>query len=85
MKREASTWIIPTVIGHQTIDTGTGGLGNKRIREHQPNYSIVEIGQNTEQSPGNLRRLAVSQTPMKDNQLTNRSPNPHQKTRPSDN
>ena len=27
---------------------------------------IVEIGQNTEKSPGNLRRLAVTQTNVKD-------------------
>ena len=25
-----------------------------------PNYSIIENGQNTEKSPGDLRRLAVS-------------------------
>ena len=36
--------------------------------EH-PNYSIVEIGQNTEKSPGDLRKLAVTQTPINDNQL----------------
>ena len=28
--------------------------------EH-PNDSIIEIGQNTEESPGNLRKLAVTQ------------------------
>ena len=32
--------------------------------------SIVEIGQNTEKSPGDLRRFAISQTPVKDNQQT---------------
>ena len=31
--------------------------------------AIVENGQNTEKSPGNLRRLAIIQTPMKDHQL----------------
>ena len=31
--------------------------------------SIVKISQNTEKSPGELRRLAVTQTPMKDDQL----------------
>ena len=30
-----------------------------------PNYNIVENGQNTEKRPGDLRRLAVTQTPMK--------------------
>ena len=28
---------------------------------------IIEIDQNTEKSPGDLRRLAVTQTPVKDN------------------
>ncbi len=34
------------------------------------NYSIIEIGQNTEKSPGDFRRLAVTQTPVNDHQLT---------------
>ena len=29
------------------------------------NYSIIEIGLNTEKSPGDLRKLAVTQTPVK--------------------
>ena len=33
-------------------------------------YSIVEINQNTEKNPGDLRRFAVDQTPMKNHQLT---------------
>ena len=39
---------------------GTGGLGNKRTSGDHPNYSIVEIGQNTKKSPGDLMRLAVT-------------------------
>ena len=35
-----------------------------------PNNSIVENGQNTEKSPGDLRRLAVTQTSVRDHQLT---------------
>ena len=35
-----------------------------------PNYSIVKVEQNTEKSPGDLRRLAVTQTPVKDYWLT---------------
>ena len=31
-------------------------------------YSIVEIGYNTDKGPGDLRRLAVTQTPVKDYQ-----------------
>ena len=38
-------------------------------RDH-PDYSIVEISQNTEKSPGNQRRLAVTHTPVKNYQLT---------------
>ena len=48
----------------------TGGFGNKRTSGDHPNYSIVEFGQNTEKSPGNLRRLVVTQIPLKDHQLT---------------
>ena len=33
------------------------------------NYSIIEIGQNTKKSPGDLR-FVVTQTPVKDYQLT---------------
>ena len=34
-----------------------------------PNDSIIVNGQNTEKSPGVLRKLAVTQTPVKDRQL----------------
>ena len=34
-----------------------------------PNYWIIEIGQNTEKSPGDLRRLVVTKTSVKDHQL----------------
>ena len=49
---------------HQRINKGTGGYGYKKSNGDHPNYYIVEIGQNTEQSPGNLRRLAVTQIPV---------------------
>ena len=55
---------------HQRIIKGTGGLGNKRTRGDYPNFYITENGQSTEKSPGNLRRLADTQTPVKDKQLT---------------
>ena len=32
---------------HQRISTRTGGLGNKRTSGNDPNYYIIEIGQNT--------------------------------------
>ena len=53
----------------QKIGTRTGVVGNKRTSGDHPNYYIIEIGQNTEKSPGDLRRLAVTQTPVKDYQL----------------
>ena len=49
---------------------GTGGLSSWRASWDHPNYSIDENGQNTEKSSGHLRILAVTQTPVKDHQLT---------------
>ena len=46
-----------------------GGLGSWWMGRNHPNNYIVENGQNTEKSPGDLRRLAVTQTPVKDHQL----------------
>ena len=54
----------------QKICTGTGGFENKRTSRDHPNNSIVKIGQNTEKSPGDLKRLVVTQTPVKNHQLT---------------
>ena len=64
--------------GHQRIIKVTGGLENKRTSGDHPRvstrpliyYYIIENGQNTEKSPGDLRRLTVTQTPVKDHQLT---------------
>ena len=53
----------------QRIGTGTAELGIMRTSEDHPNDSIVEIGQKTEKSPGDLRRLADTQTPMRNNHL----------------
>ena len=47
------------------IDTVTWRLGNKRTSR-----DLIEIGQNTEKSPGDLRRLAVTQPPVNNHQLT---------------
>ena len=52
---------------NQTNGTRTG---NKRTSGDHPNYRIVEIGQNTEKSPDNLRRFTVTQTPMRNHRLT---------------
>ena len=48
----------------------TGGLGSWRTSGDNPNYYIIENGQDTEKSPGDLRRLAVTQIPVKNHQLT---------------
>ena len=66
--------IIPIVIG--SFGSVTKGL-LKRLEELEvggtsgdhPNYYIIENGQNTEKSPGDLRRLVVSQTRVKNHQL----------------
>ena len=39
------------------IVAGTGGLGNKMTSRDHPNCSTTKIGQNTEKSPGDLKRL----------------------------
>ena len=45
------------------------GVGIFKTSQDHPNYSIVEVGQKTEKSPGDLRRLVVTQTPVKNHQL----------------
>ena len=62
--------IVPIVIGALgTITKGfikrPGGLGSWQTGRDYPNDSIAKNGQNTETSPGDLRRLAVTQTPVK--------------------
>ena len=54
---------------HQRINIGIGELRNKRTSRDHSNYFITDIGQNTEKSPGDLMRIAVTQTPVKDHQL----------------
>ena len=64
--------IIPIVIGvnsNKRIAKGTRGLGSWQTSGDHPNDSIVENGQNTKKSPGDLRRLAITQTPVKNHRL----------------
>ena len=48
---------------------GTRRHGNKRTSRDYPDYSIIKIGQNTEKSPGGLRKVAVGQTLSENRQL----------------
>ena len=59
-----------TRYSYQIIGTKNGGLGNNGTSRDHPNSSIVEIWQNTKESPEDLRRLAVIQTRVENNQLT---------------
>ena len=59
------TWNDP-----QRLSKRVGGVGNQRKSQNHPNYSIVEVSQDTENSPGDLRRFAITQTPVKDHHLT---------------
>ena len=63
--------VIPIVTG--MLGTVTKELVQRledlEISGDYPNYRIVEISQNTEKSPGDLRRLAVTQT-LVEKQLT---------------
>ncbi len=45
------------------------GLEDLEVGDH-PKYYIIENGQNIEKSPGDLRRLAVTQTLVKSHKLT---------------
>ena len=40
------------------------------MSEDNPNYSIIKIGQNTKKNPGDMRKLAITQTPVENYQLT---------------
>ena len=55
---------------HKRIIKGTGGLENKRPSGNHSKYSSIETDQYTEKSPGDLKRLVVTQTPVKDHQRT---------------
>ena len=61
--------VAPGTITKEMVNMG-GGLGNKRMSGDHPNYSIVTIGPNIEKSPSDLRRLAVTQIPVENHQLT---------------
>ena len=45
--------------GHQQPGEGIGRIGNQLENRNHPDFSIAEISQNTEKSPGDLRKLAA--------------------------
>ena len=51
-----------------SILIGAFGTVTKGLLKGLWDYSIIENGENTEKSPGDLRRLSVTQTPVKDHQ-----------------
>ena len=59
------TIVIGALGSYRRIIKGTGGLGNKRTSGDHPNYCIIETGQNTKKSPGDLRIIVVAQIPVK--------------------
>ena len=60
--------VIPVVAGE--LGKEPGKVENRRTNRNHPNNNIDKIGQNPEKNPGELRRLAVDQTPVKVHQLT---------------
>ena len=54
----------------QSLGEGTGGTGNQWKNQNHSDYSNIEISKNTEESPGELRRLAITLIPMNDHQQT---------------
>ena len=61
----------------QMIGKGIRGVGNKRTSKDHPDYSIIKIGKNTEESPGDSRNFAVTKIIMRNHQPTLLSKDDH--------
>ena len=70
MKVTVISIVIGVLCRVTTLVKKTRRLGHKRTSRNNSNYSIVEIDQNIKKSQGDLRRLVVSQTSVKNHQLT---------------
>ena len=75
LKRLWNMKVMVILIVISALGTVTKGLVQgledlEKTGQDHPNYCIIEILQNTEKSPGHLKRLAVPQTPVKDHQQT---------------
>ena len=54
----------------QRFCKGAKCLGNTSLSRDHQDYIIIKIVQNIKKSPGDLRKIAVSQTPVINHQLT---------------
>ena len=54
---------------HQRTCTVTAGHRNERISIDHRDYSTFKISQNTEKSPGDLKRLTVTKTPVRSHRV----------------
>ena len=54
----------------QKFGKGIQRIVNQKTNQDHPDYNIVEIGQNSEKTPGNLRRLTVTPSSVKNHQQT---------------
>ena len=61
--------VIPIIIGALGMVLKSLLRGLEELSFFNPDGSIVEIVQNTEKSPGDLRRFTVAQAPVRDHQL----------------
>ena len=53
----------------QKIRKGAGRVRNGRTDREHKNYSIAKIDQKTEKRPEDVRKVAATQSPVKDRQL----------------
>ena len=68
-KKLWNMWVTAILVVVGVLGKGIKALGNPRTNRDHSGYRIVEISQNIEMSPRDLRRLAITQTPVKDYQL----------------
>ena len=64
--------VIPSItgaLGSQKLRKGAGSVGNRTTSWDHPNYRITKISLDIVESPGDLRKLAATQTPMKAHQF----------------
>ena len=56
--------------GTKRLGEDSGKVRNWRTNGDHPNYDIDKSDKNTKKNPEDLRRLAITQIPVKDHQLT---------------